>query len=328
MTTAQESESEVVDFKPPMLDLDAMLEDLHNGFQDPPEQEGAKPEHDEEFGRSEPYRGVSGTPEGSDAASGGVGGSGTGEPEAISEGVGDLLPPGYVRVGEEVLPEAEVRGFLDLNRKLKAEPDTATRVREALFPSQKPPEQAVDPDALPAWIDPDDQQSVFLFRQNQRIEREVEELRRNEAARAQQQVLSQQEARKVEVLDAFRSSMKEFRDEHPTFGPEDLKVITDRAASMGLLEAPEKVGGTLRAGIVTALDTAMWSMPEYREKVTSGATVPSKEQKSATRKQKSSALSSSTGSVVRTQSQEPTPTTRKEVVAGALDFLRSGAVTD
>ena len=318
MTDTAQTEDEVVEYRPPMLDIDAMLDTLHNELQvDDPEESGVKPEDDENFGLSKPY----GTPEGVvDTEEVPEGDAGQADP--------DLLPPGYVRVGEEVLSETEARALLELNRRVKDDPDTATRVRNALLGQQPTQEQAPDPDALPAWLDPDDQQAVFQYRQTQRIDAELQEIKRNEAQRVQQQALSQEEARRVEVIDAFRGSMKEFRDDHPTFGPEDLKVITDRAASMGLLESPEKVGGTLRAGIVTALDTAMWSMPEYRERAASGATVPTKEQKSATRKQKSSALSSSTGSVVRTQSQEPTPTTRKEVVAGALDFLRSGQVAD
>lgn len=317
--------SEITEIKPPVLDLDAMLEDLHNEFQDEPEGSDGDTTTDDGTGvRDDRQVSDSGAGEGESGDDGAVG-------EAVSSsesGVGDLLPPGYVRLGEEILPEQEVKALLELNRRVKSDPDTATRVRNAVLGQQQTQAQAETEDALPAWIDPDDPKDIFFFRQQQRVDRELEEIKRNDQLRTQQQALTQEEARRVEVLDAFRTSMKEFQTEHPTFGPEDLKVITDRAASMGLLEAPEKVGGTLRAGIVTALDTAMWSMPEYREKVAAGATVPSKEQRSATRKQKSSALSSSTGSVVRTQSQEPTPTTRKEVMAGALDFLRSGTVTD
>jgi hypothetical protein len=97
---------------------------------------------------------------------------------------------------------------------------------------------------------------------------------------------------------------------------------------MGLLENPEKIGQTLSGGIVKALELSMWDIPEYRAKVAAGGTVLSQEQKSQDRKQKSSALSSSTGSTPRTQSQEPTPTNRREVMSSALEFLRSGSVTD
>ena len=322
MTDTAQTE-EVVEVAKPLLDLDAMLEDLHNGFPEPEEKAG-KSEDDEEFARSAPYTGVGRT------ADTDVPGD---EPEpedqaAVDQTLETLLPPGYVQVGDEVLPENEWKALLELNRRVKTDPDTATRVRAAILGEKPVVEQVPDPDQLPVWLNPDDEQAVFLFRQQQRIDRELTEVRQQEATRQQQAKLSAQETRKVQVLDAFRTGMKEFRDEHPALGPEEMKEIISRASSMGLLENPEKVGETLQGGIITALDTAMWSLPDIREKVAGGATVPDKQKQSSTRKQKSSALSSSTGSVVRTQSQEPTPTNRKEVMASALNFLRSGSVAE
>jgi hypothetical protein len=303
------------EFTEPVLDLDAMIEDLHNEFQgDPPGDESQDDATSAGGADTEAAEETGGAPEAP---------PGPGDPELDA-----LLPPGMVQFGDEVLPKNEVDALIELNRRVKADPDTASRVRAAIIGQQQQTQQQPDADALPAFIDPDDQQAVFLFRQQQRIDRELAEVRQNYQQRAQQQALTQEELRKAEVIDGFRAGMKEFRDEHPTFTPEDLKVLTDKAAQMGLLDAPEKLGGTLRGGFVTALDLAMWSTPEYREKATAGATVRTKEQQSQERKQKSSALSSSTGSVVRTQSQEKTPTTRQEIMAGALDFLRSGAVTD
>jgi hypothetical protein len=325
MSTAQD---EVQEITSPVLDIDAMLEDLHNDFQDP-EPKG-RPEDDEEFARSAPYTGAS---VGDDrqvpadgAAEAGSGAQGAGG--ADTEALDNVLPPGFVQFGDEVLPENEVKALVELNRRVKSDEDTARRVRAAVLNEQPAQQQAPEADALPVWIDPDDQPAVHMYRQQQRIEAELEALKRESTQRDQAQAQAQESARVTEVRDAFRVSMKEFRDEHPVFDLTDLNAIANRAASLGLLEHPEKVGGTLKGGIVTALETAMYATPEFREKAAAGATVRTQEQKSANRKQKSSALSSSTGSVVRTQSQEQTPTNRKEVMAGALDFLRSGAVTD
>jgi hypothetical protein len=302
----------------PILDLDAMLEDLHNDFK------GDIP--------------IGGGEESGDASTGDD--EGTVEPPPELEATetdtspdSEPLPPGYVQFGQEVLPENEVQALLELNRRVKGDPDTASRVRQAVLGQVSSPEQTAPPsteeaDALPAWLDPDDQQSVFLYRQQQRIDRELAEVRRRDEQRQAQFAQTAEQQRQAEVIDAFRSSMKEFRDEYPGFSPEDLKVITDRAAGMGLLENPEKIGKTLRGGIVKALELAMWDSPEYRAKAEHGATVRTKEQQSKDRKQKSSALSSSTGTSPRTQSQEPAPTNRQEVMAQGLDFLRSGAVTD
>lgn len=317
--TAQET----VEIQTPVLDLDAMLADLHNDFKDEPGGTDEAEGHESGVDSGEvQLAGVSGDDVG-------VGDSGG---ESSSADLEDLLPPGYVQFGDEVLPEVEVKALVELNRRVKSDEATARRVRAAVLGEEQQSataaNQAPDPDALPVWIDPDDQPSVYLYRQAQKNERELEALKREGLQREQAQAQAQESARVTEVRDAFRSSMKEFRDEHPNFDLTDLNAIANRAASMGLLEHPEKVGGTLRGGIVTALETAMWSEPTFRDKAVAGATVRTQEQKSATRKQKSSALSSSTGSVVRNQSLEKTPTTRNEVMAGALDFLRSGQVSD
>ena len=306
MTTAQ-------DFTEPVLDLDAMIEDLHNEFQGDPGGESQDDATSAGGADAEAAEETGGAP---DAP------PGPGDPDLDA-----MLPPGMVQFGDEVLPKNEVDALVELNRRVKADPDTASRVRAAII-GQQTQTHTAEEDGLPAFIDPDDQQAVFFFRQNQRMERELAEVRAADQQRTQQAAQAQESQRTTEVRDAFRVSMKEFRDEHPGFDLEDLNAIANRAASMGLLQNPEAVGGTLKGGIVSALETAMWATPEYRDKALAGATVRSKEQESQERKQKSSALSSSTGSVVRTQSQEKTPTTRQEIMAGALDFLRSGAVTD
>jgi hypothetical protein len=237
-----------------------------------------------------------------------------------------------VQFGQELLPQTEVDALLELNRRVKNDAGTASRVRAAVlgeglpYPGAAQPEP--DPDALPEWVDPDDQSAILQYRHTQRMERELAELRQAEAQRAQQFQQAQESQRVTDVRDAFRVSLKEFRDTFPHFDAIQLNAIANRAASMGLLEEPEKVGGTLKGGIVAALETAMWATPEYRELALGGATVRSQEQSSQVRKHKSSALSSSTGSSPRTQSREQAPTTRQEVMAGALDFLRSGGTDD
>jgi hypothetical protein len=295
----------------PILDLDAMLEDLHNDFKgDETESGDASTGNDE--GTAEPPPELEATD--TDTS-----------PDSELETV---LPPGMVQFGPEVLPQQEVDALLELNRRVKGDNDLASRVRQAVLGQQEQATQAVEPDALPVHIDPDNQEAVFLYRQQQRIDAELSELRaqrEQELARAAQ---TAEQARQAEVIDAFRAGMKEFRDEYPALEVQDLKTITDRAAGMGLLEAPEKIGKTLRGGIFKALELAMWDSPEYRARITAGDTVRTKEQQSKDRKQKSSALSSSTGSSPRTQSQEMAPTNRTEVMAQSLEFLRSGNVTD
>ena len=295
----------------PVLDLDAMLEDLHNDFQGDIPIGGGETE---EGGASSDGEGVADeSPTPAD------------EPTPpSSDDLETVLPPGMVQFGQEVLPDQEVRALLELNRRVKGDAELAKRLKVAVEGGQATPETEAQPDALPIHIDPDNQEAVYLYRQQQRLDAELQEMRRLEAQRQQQQSLSFEQKRQAEVIDAFRAGMKEFREEYPGFSPQDLKTITDRAANMGLLEAPEKIGGSLQGGIVKALELTMWDIPDFRARITAGDTVRSKEQQSQSRKQKSSALSSSTGSASRTQPQEPATTTRQGVMASALEFLRSG----
>lgn len=292
----------------PVLDLDAMLEDLHNEFQGEPEGDGTSgdggvpPVQEEELDR--PTSGEPTSP----------------SPDAELDHV---LPPGMVQFGEEVLPQDEVKALLEFNRRVKGDADTASRVRKALLGEQEAQTAPEQPDALPIHIDPEDQQAVFLFRQQQRIDAEIQEVRRLEQQRLQQQAQTAEQRRQAEVIDAFRAGMREFRGEYPDFTVADVKSLTDRAANMGLLNHPEELGETLQGGFVRALELVMWDSPDHRARITAGGTVRTKEQQAATRKQKSSALSSSTGSTPRTQSQEPAPTNRQEVIASGLEFIRS-----
>lgn len=319
----------------PALDLDAMLQDLHNEFQ------GDPPERDENFGLSKPYGGTedlstdgsdAGTADGTDSLlSGGGTDVGDGQPTGSgSDGedqLDQIVPPGYVKVGDQVVSELEARAFLGLNERIKRDPEFAQRLQAVVdgkpLEQEKPAEEQ-----LPAWLDPDDQQALFLYRSAEATRAEVAEMRRRDEVRQQQAQIEVREAREAQVKDAFREGMREFKDDHPQFDMADLNGIAQSAGTMGLLENPEAIGGTLKAGFIKALEGAMWASPEYREKAAAGATLPSKAERSTSRKQKSSALSSSTGSVVRTQSQEQTPTTRKDIMGQALEFLRSGAVTD
>jgi hypothetical protein len=94
---------------------------------------------------------------------------------------------------------------------------------------------------------------------------------------------------------------------------------------MHLLDDPAKLDpeGSLSGGFLRALDTAVWATPQYRTLALAGDTVKTKAEKSAERKAKSSALSSSSGSTPR-NNQEPKTTTRGEIMRNMLDDLRSG----
>ena len=104
MTDTAQTE-EVVEVAKPFLDLDAMLEDLHNGF---PQEEAEVETPTVENGTADTD--VPGDEPGSEDQT---------ESDPALEAV---LPPGYVQVGDEVLPENEWKALLELNRRVKDEP--------------------------------------------------------------------------------------------------------------------------------------------------------------------------------------------------------------
>lgn len=293
----------------PEIDLDAMFADLNRDFQDPPE-EGGTGEADADLD--------TGTESTSES---GAEGEGSDPPQTS-------LPPGMVDFGGEIIPLEEAQALLSLNRQVKEDPEKARRVRAAVLGQQLVVDQTQTEPTLPEWLDPEDTQAVFMYRQQQKIEGELAQMKAQAEQRAQKEAVDAESTRRSQVVDAWRATMTEFHGAHPEFDQADLKAIADVAGTMGLLDNPEKVGGSLQAGFHTAMETAMWAKPEYRDKALHSATLRTKEQQAQDRKRKSSALSSSTGSTPRTQSQEARPTDRKAVMAQALDDLRSGNLTD
>lgn len=303
MDTAQE---EIVEVQEPELDLDAMIRDLHENFTDP-EEPTPSPGED------------AGTTVAVDQQAEVEGGTAAPPPS-----VETALPPGMVDFGGEIMPVQEAQALLELNRQVKGDPEKAKRVREAIL-GQQTAVNAAEP-ALPEWLDPEDQQGIFLYRQQQRIDAELAEVKAAEARRQQEFQVNQAEARKQLVISSFRQTLTKFHAAHPEFETEDVSAIVSKAANMGLLEAPEKLDpeGSLEGGMGQALDLAMWAVPEYREKVLHSDTVRSKAQQSQDRKHKSSALSSSTGSTPRNTTQEAKPGNRQEMMANMLSDFRSG----
>jgi len=289
-----------VEVEEPELDLDAMLADLHADFPQPTSEEG---EDD----------GLGAVPES----------EGEVPPPPPPDPVLDI-PPGMMDFGGEIMPVQEAQALLELNRQVKEDPDKARRVREAILGQQT----VVDASApqLPEWLDPDDQQAIFLYRQQQRIDAELAEIKAAETRRQQAFEVNQAETRKQQVISSFRNTLVSFQSSHPELEGEDVRAIVDKAASMGLLSNPESLDpeGSLEGGMGQALDLAMWAVPEYREKVLHSDTVRTKAQQAQDRKHKSSALSSSTGSTPRNTTQEARPGNRNEMMANMLSDFRQG----
>jgi hypothetical protein len=298
------------------LDLDALLD----GLSDIRAEEAGEEAEDDPSVEHEDDSVQSSDVSSTDNGGGEAGGDG-------HESASASVPPGMVAVGDDFISEQEARALLDLNRQVKEDPAKAAAIAAALgghVPTQEAP-APVQSDALPEWIDPDDATAVAQHRETQELRSELARIREAEQRREAEFRTQQEQSRRGQVVDAWRDAVATFRTAHPDFDEADIKVLADRAAGLGMLANPEAVGGSLRGGFEIALDAALWATPQYRERAMSGATVPSKQEQSASRKQKASALSSTSGSSPRTQSTEATPTTRSEVMQAGLAFLREGA---
>jgi hypothetical protein len=305
----------------PELDIDAMLADLHANFPELSEEGETTTEGDgggdvEASGASTgdaiPETGVALEP---------------GEEQGGASAETTLAPPGMVEVDGEYIPVETLRAYLTLDRQAQADPVKAERLRQAIVGDTGPAPgapAAPDPNALPEWIDPNDTQAVFLYRQQQHIADEIRQLGERETLRLQQQQVSADQARRQQVIDAWNDAIRAFAAANPGLTQQDLHAIANRAGELGMLDNPERVGGSLREGFAIAMDTAVWSTPALRERVAAGGTVPSQEQLAEDRKRKSSALSSTSGSTPRTnQTEQPQGNTREAVMGSALDWLRT-----
>lgn len=314
-TAPEETEGSLVET--PVLDLDALLD----GLSDIRAKEAGEEEVEEHPpGEHSDDDGPSSDVSSTDTGGGEAGGGGY-------ESTSATVPPGMVAVGDDYISEQEARALLDLNRQVKEDPAKAAAIAAALgghVPAQEAP-APVHSDALPEWIDPDDAAAVAQHRETQELRSELARIREADQRREAQVQAQLEQSRRGQVVDAWRDAVATFRTAHPDLDEADIKTLADRAAGLGMLANPEAVGGSLRGGFEIALDAALWATPQYRERAMSGATLPTKQEQSQSRKKKASALSSTSGSSPRTQSTEATPTTRSEVMQAGLAFLREGA---
>jgi hypothetical protein len=289
MSSTEEFPQEKTEIEAAFPDLDEMLDGLH-------EIAGA-----EESTPSE-------TPDG-----GGQEETGNAPPAAAEEGGGAVsdtpspVPPGYIDFEGQQLPVDQVRALLELDRRMREEPEVAQRVGQAL----KAPEE---PAKLPDWIDPEDTQAVRLYEHSESIRAE------NDRQRAQLAQVNERDAR-ARVVDAFRGAVGSFKAAHPNLNDEQIAQIADACGRANIVEGLERTEGSLTQAFVRGMEMTMWGTPSLR------SLALSEEQgsvagKSKDRKQKTAALSPSGGSAPRTETRKAVPKTREEAAAMALQALR------
>lgn len=220
------------------------------------------------------------------------------EPEVV------IAPPGTLEFEGQFLPIDEVRALLALNDRLKAEPETAQRVAEAITPKQPVA------NVLPEWIDPEDGTAVKLYEEVQAAKAETARL---QAANAQVNERDQ----RARVVDAFRTAVSSFKTQYPHLTDEQVAKVADLTGRANIVEGLERSEGSLTAAFEKGMNMTLWSDPSLRT-LAEGDKVKSK----SDRKQKQSALSGSGGSVPRNR-ETKVAKTRDELMANMLDHVRS-----
>jgi hypothetical protein len=187
----------------------------------------------------------------------------------------DPVPPGYIEFEGRTWPIDEVRALLQLNQRMRDDPDVATRVSGAIAP---PPE--TEP-KLPEWIDPEDRTAVGLWHETQAAKTRAEQAERRLTAKSE-------EERRAHVVDSFRSAVSQFRTKHPNLNDEQVAQIADMTGRANIIEGLERTEGSLAAAFDRGMEMTMWSTPDLRSLALADQsdTVPAND-KAQARKQKS-----------------------------------------
>lgn len=222
------------------------------------------------------------------------------------------VPPGYLEFEGRILPVEEVRALLALNERMKAEPEVAYRIHQAVTPTPTAPAA----ETIPDWVDQDDPFQVNMWREQQRT--------RAEAEAAQARLAAQSETeRRAQVVDSFRAGMAEFRSQYPNLTDEQAAMVADLAGRAGILDGLERSEGSLKAAFVKGMDMTLWATPQLRSAVLggTGATVPPNG-KSEDRKVKAGALAP--GGAPASKSATPErPKTREQLMDAMLADVRA-----
>ena len=214
------------------------------------------------------------------------------------------------------LTETEADGLLHLRKLLIDHPDLAAEVNalaESRLRGTPPPpapapvadEAPVDqPESLPEFIDPDDEQAVALWR-------EVSEARRTAERAAEvatgtvEQV--QADAHHSRVQSDIQAAVERFRSMHPDLSEEDIQSVRNHtAATVNIPGVMGNFPGDPVEGLVRAMEIGSYTDETVRDKVL-GTAKKDTTSEDAKRQRSLSALSGSSGSGSRRPAPEKKP---------------------
>lgn len=297
MTDTASFPRELSELETAFPDTDAMLDELRelSGVSDEITDAG-------EHGTDAPTRGAGSEGEAPDpaATAGTEGGASSSLPPSVA-------PPGTVQIGDEFVPVQEAQALLEFSRRMRTEPEVATRVSDALT-------RPTEPAALPEWVDPDDAFQVNMYHQNQQAMAAQAQTTAELQARAQRD-------RQAHVVDSFRSALSNFRSAHPNLTETQVSAIA-HSTPPEIIDGLERKEGSVTAAFERAMEMTMWSDPELRSLALADNAGNVAANKSSDRKTKQSALSGSGGSAPRTRAETSRPKTREDVAAQALRAIR------
>ena len=170
----------------------------------------------------------------------------------------------------------------------------------------------VTPDlAVLAEVAPD--LAPYLAQLQTTLTAQADQLAQYQATTAQTQAYQANQERDRQ-MGLIRAGQTAFMEAHPTLSAEQVDSLARRAAELQVMPALVKQhDGAIDKAYVAAMDTAMWSDPDYRAELIQSATVAAAESSAAltARKGKAGALTGAAGSVSRSATT-PVPKNRVE----------------
>lgn len=236
---------------------------------------------------------------------------GTGEPSTPDDGF---------NINGTVWPREEIERLYNFDQYLRANPDAAQRVAQAVAPPVRTTEPPVPAPSAPTayeaptppdYLDLEDPSQRFMWDNHVQMQKALHDRDERDKARWNQLNAERQEQTQRQAQVDMDSALTEFRTQHPNLNDDDIALIRQGAAPFveGMMRQLPPV-----AALVRSMDAAAYMNPDLIPKLIDPTQQSqTKKQQSTTRKRNLGSISGAPRSAPKTEGR-PAYTSDKDMV--------------